>query len=125
MPGMKIPTSTWNEIRDNYNNYPVIEPPHPFITPMLAFIDVIEELGYSSHLYPATSVGKLLIGKVKDFNRCDSMLEVDWSKNDQKYVVKYYQAELADPWEISFSETEMKERIVRLFTKRLRWFKEE
>jgi len=119
----QLKTLAWRDVREFYEGLVLEQQWH--IEPMAALVQFIAQSPYAKSLFPATSHAALLIGRVADFERGDSMLEVRFVPESQCFVFTYTQSpNETERWSRKCAAGEGQAVFERLLHKRLRWFHE-
>lgn len=113
----------WVEVEHFYERL-VVESAWPF-APMLDLVRFVASSPYAPGLFPATSHEILLLGRVANFLRGDSELQVKFDGTSQTFLFTYTQRpDELKPWMRTCNAGEGRHTFERLLHKRLRWFHE-
>jgi hypothetical protein len=119
----RLRTSAWAEVEHFYERL-VNESAWPFAS-MLELVRFVASSPYASALFPATSHEVLLLGRVANFVRGDSELQVKFDGTSQTFLFTYTQRpDELKPWSRSCNAGEGLATFERVLHKRLRWFHE-
>jgi len=106
-------TFSWEEIKNKIER--------PDNSPIEKLVDYVIESELSEVLHPATMHTNLRIGRSKNFSRNDGELTIEYVKETDSIIFKYYSSEQTEPWEKNCQSNEVIPSFKYVISKRLRW----
>ncbi|MFI4860414.1 MAG: hypothetical protein ACIAXF_07010 [Phycisphaerales bacterium JB063] len=115
-----IEPMTWPEVVAFYNGLAYDSAWE--IGPMLEMVESLAASPYAEHLYPATSMARLCLGRVRPLRFGYEMVIVEYVSTDPHFSFEYHEAaNLPTPWTVKCEASAGLARLERILTRRLRW----